>query len=84
MVPARIQLWFNERLEPHFCTISVWDGEARRVDLGDVQVGPDEPNRLSVGIPTLSPGVYTVKSRVLSVDGHIVESQFLFTIRGSQ
>lgn len=84
MAPARVQLWFNERLEPHFCTISVWDREGTRVDLGDVQVGPDEPNRLSVGIPTLSPGVYTVKFRVLSVDGHIVESGFLFTIRGSQ
>lgn len=82
--PDRVQLWFNERLEPHFCLVSVWDRERNRVDLGDVQVGPEEPNMLSVGIPSLLPGTYIVKFRVLSVDGHIVESQFPFTVKGSQ
>jgi hypothetical protein len=30
---------------------------------------------LSVGIPPLAPGTYTVRYRVLSVDGHVVESE---------
>ena len=82
--PARVQLWFNERLEAEFSSLSVRDREGTQVDLGDVQVGPDEPHKLSVGIPVLAPGVYTVKFRVLSVDGHVVESEFFFTIRGSR
>ena len=83
-VPARIQVWFNERLEPAFSSVSVWNKEGPQVDLGDVEVGPNDPKKLSVAVPALSPGPYTVKFRVLSVDGHIVEDQFAFTIRGSR
>jgi methionine-rich copper-binding protein CopC len=81
--PARAQLWFNERLEALYSHLSVIDAQGGRVDLGDVQVGPDDPKKLSVGLPALAPGVYTVRFRVLSVDGHIVESQFTFTVRAS-
>lgn len=82
--PARVQLWFNERLEASFSYLSVWNHEGVQVDLGDVEVGPKDPRRLSVGVPALSPGAYTVKYRVLSVDGHVVEDQFPFTLRQSQ
>jgi methionine-rich copper-binding protein CopC len=79
--PAEVQLWFNERLEPAFSQLSVVDAQGQRVDLRDVRVEPDDPRRMSVGVPALPPGTYTVRYRVLSVDGHIVESQFPFTIR---
>lgn len=54
------------------------------MDLGDVEVSRDDPKELSVGVPNLPPEPYTVKFRVLSVDGHIVEGQFPFTLRGDQ
>ncbi len=79
--PTAVQLWFNERLEPAFSKLSVVDRNGRQVDLGDVRVGPDDLKRLSVGVRSLAPGTYTVRYRVLSVDGHIVESEFSFTIR---
>ena len=79
--PTRVVLWFNERLEAQFSQLSIWNGEGQQVDGGDVQVGPDDGKRLSVGLPTLPAGSYTVKYRVLSVDGHIVEAEFPFTIR---
>jgi methionine-rich copper-binding protein CopC len=79
--PTRVVLWFNERLEAQFSQLSVWNAEGQQVDGGDVQVGPDDGKRFSVGIPTLPAGSYTVKYRVLSVDGHIVEAEFPFTIR---
>jgi hypothetical protein len=44
-------------------------------------VGPDDAKRLSVTLPPLPPGAYTVRYRVLSVDGHVVDSSFSFTIR---
>lgn len=80
--PERVQLWFNERLEPAYSRLSVWNRDGQRVDAGDVQVVPTEPTRLSVGVPPLPGGAYTVKYRVLSVDGHVVEAQFGFTVRG--
>jgi copper resistance protein C len=82
--PTRVVLWFNERLEAQFSRLSVWNAEGQQVDRGDVQVGPDDGKRLSVGIPTLPAGSYTVKYRVLSVDGHIVEAEFPFTVRSRQ
>lgn len=82
--PTRVQLWFNERLEPQFSHLSVWDREGKQVDFGDVQVDPEDPKKLSVSVPPLPSGTYTVKFRVLSVDSHIVDDKFPFTIRGSQ
>jgi copper resistance protein C len=81
--PPRVDLWFNERLEPAYSTLTVWDGSGRRVDTADVAVDPVDARRLSVGLAPLGPGTYTVKFRVLSVDGHLVESQFPFTVRGA-
>jgi copper resistance protein C len=82
-VPERVQLWFNERLEPAYSRVSVHDRDGQRVDAGDVQVGPDERTRLSVGVPPLPAGPYTVKYRVLSVDGHVVDAAFTFIVRGA-
>jgi len=82
--PERVQLWFNERLEPKFCRMNIVDSKDQPVDQGDVQVAPGNPKLLSVGLKPLPPGVYTVKFRVLSVDGHVVTNQFSFTVRGSR
>ena len=82
--PTRVVLWFNERLEAQFSQLAIWNAAGQQVDGGDVQVGPDDGKRLSVSIPTLPAGSYTVKYRVLSVDGHIVEAEFPFTIRSRQ
>jgi copper resistance protein C len=79
--PARVQLCFNERLEAQFSQLSAWDAAGTQVDNGDVYVDPDDPKQLSVGITALAPRTYRVRYRVLSVDGHLVESEFPFTLR---
>ena len=79
--PDRVQLWFNERLEPAFSSVSVWSSAGTQVDAGDARVGHDDAKRLSVTLPPLPPGAYSVRYRVLSVDGHVVDSSFSFTIR---
>jgi methionine-rich copper-binding protein CopC len=79
--PDRVQLWFSERLEPAFSTASVWSAAGARVDRQDARVAPDDPRRLSVSLPPVEPGRYTVRYRVLSVDGHVVEAEYSFTIR---
>ena len=79
--PPRVDLWFNERLEPAYSTVSVWDKGGVQVDRKDVVIGADDPKRLSVGVTPLRPGSYTVRYRVLSVDGHVIESSFTFTVR---
>lgn len=80
--PARVDLWFNERLEGAYSRVSVVNAEGRRVDLGDGSVGRDDPRLLTVSLPPLVPGTYTVRYRVLSVDGHVVDATFSFTVKG--
>jgi methionine-rich copper-binding protein CopC len=79
--PGRVQLWFSERLEPAFSSVSVWDTAGHQVDNRDVLVGPDDTKRLAVTLKPLAAGPYTVRFRVLSVDGHVVESSFSFTVK---
>lgn len=79
--PERVQLWFNEAIEPRFSNVTVWDSAGQRVDLRDARVEPDDPTRLTIGLAPLARGSYRVRFRVLSVDGHVVESEFPFTLR---
>jgi methionine-rich copper-binding protein CopC len=79
--PDRVQLWFNEAVEPRFSSLSVWNATGQQVDLGDARVDPEDPKRLTVGLKPLGRGHYRVRFRVLSVDGHVVESEFSFTLR---
>jgi hypothetical protein len=80
--PTRIELWFNERLEPAYSKASVTTEAGAQVDLRDVTVSAEDPRRLAVSLPALVPGRYTVSFRVLSVDGHVVESKLTFTVKG--
>jgi copper resistance protein C len=80
--PPRVELWFNERLEPAYSKALVTNEAGTQVDLRDVAVSTEDPRRLTVSLPPLVPGRYTVSFRVLSVDGHIVESTFAFTVKG--
>ena len=79
--PGRIQLWFNERLEPKYSSASVYDPGGKRVDADHARVSVEDPKQLSVALKQLPAGRYTVKFGVLSVDGHVVEQSFPFTIR---
>jgi copper resistance protein C len=79
--PPRVELWFNERLEPAYSKASVTNEAGTQVDLRDVAVSAQDPRRLSLSLPALAPGRYTVSFRVLSVDGHVVESKLSFTIK---
>jgi len=79
--PPRVELWFNERLEPAYSKASVTTEAGVQVDLRDVAVSAEDPRRLSLSLPALVPGRYTVSFRVLSVDGHVVESKLTFTVK---
>jgi copper resistance protein C len=79
--PARVELWFNERLEPAYSRASVTNEAGTQVDLRDVAVSADDPRRMAVSLPALAPGRYIVSFRVLSVDGHVVESKLTFTVK---
>ena len=81
--PERVRLCFGERIEPAYVKLSVWSENGKQVDAGDAAVDSNDPTILSVNTPSLGPGRYTARYRVLSVDGHVVESSFAFTVKAT-
>ncbi len=79
--PPRVELVFSERLEAAYARLRVEDASGARVDLGDVGLARDDARRLTVSLPPLAPGAYTIRFRVVSVDGHVVESSLPFTVK---
>jgi hypothetical protein len=78
--PAQVRLWFTERLEPAFSWVKVMDGSGEQVDRGDARVDPANTRLLTVSVPPLPPGTYRVIWRVLSVDTHVTEGEFIFRV----
>jgi methionine-rich copper-binding protein CopC len=44
-------------------------------------VSPQDPKLLTLLLPALAPGSYTVQYQVLSVDGHTVKASYKFSIK---
>jgi methionine-rich copper-binding protein CopC len=81
--PRQIELWFNERLEPAYSTVKVSSKSGAAVSAGAATIGGQDAKRLWLTLPPLAPGEYLVRFRVLSVDGHLAEDSFTFSIRGN-
>jgi hypothetical protein len=79
--PSQLRLWFNERLEPAFCVVTVLDAAGNTMTSTAAAVSRTDPKLLVLALPPLAKGAYTVQFQVLSVDGHTVKSGFRFEIR---
>lgn len=79
--PAQIRLWFNEEIEGAYTTLTVSDANKKLVTDAKPKVVADDPKSIILPMPKTNPGKYKVKFRVLSVDGHIVDSTFNYTVK---
>ena len=79
--PRSVRLSFTEALEPAFSRVRIVDASGKEVDGGDSHVDTSDPTILAASLPTLAPGTYRVKWRVVSVDTHVTEGDFTFDIK---
>lgn len=77
--PHSIVLTFNERLEKELYYIKVFDAEGNNVTVHATSMSLDQ-HQLTLLLPTLKNGVYTVSYHVISADGHPVGSSYPMTI----
>jgi len=77
--PKLIELWFSEELEPRLNTIEIKASSGSRVDRGEVVLA-DGNKKAQVELGELTPGVYTVEWKALSVDQHPMRGKFTFTV----
>jgi copper transport protein len=79
--PPAVIFRFDEPVEGNFGAVRVYNAEGERVDEGDAFHPNGEGPRLGVHLkPGLRDGSYTATYRVISADGHIVSSGFVFSI----
>jgi len=79
--PKQIRLWFNEEIEADYASLTVLNESKQTVTDNKPLVHPDDPKSIYLELPELVPGKYTVKFRVLSVDGHVVDADYMFGIK---
>lgn len=82
--PERVELRFSEEVDASFDPVEVFDGAGGRVDRQNTTVDPDDPEVLLAPLRDLEKGTYTVNYRVTSLDGHVVDGTYEFTVRSAK
>jgi copper resistance protein C len=75
--PREVTLWFTQKLEPAFSTVTVTNASGQRVDNGKARVSG---NQMSVSLRSGGTGTYHVTWHVLSVDTHTTDGSFAFEV----
>ncbi|RDI39905.1 copper resistance CopC/CopD family protein [Falsibacillus pallidus] len=77
--PDQIILTFNERLESSLYEIKVKDSNGKEADSSKALLSKNH-HQMSLKLPPLKNGVYSVTYRATSQDGHPVGSTYVFSI----
>ncbi|WP_246230115.1 copper resistance CopC family protein [Bradyrhizobium cytisi] len=75
--PREVTLWFTQKLETAFSSVTVTGPSGQRVDAGKARVSG---NQVSVSLKSGGAGTYHVNWRVLSVDTHTTDGSFTFQV----
>ena len=75
--PHEVTLWFTQKLEPAFSSVTVTNAAGQRVDSGKARVSG---NQISVSLRPGGTGTYHVNWKVLSVDTHTTNGNFTFQV----
>jgi copper resistance protein C len=76
--PSEVAIWFTQKLEASFSSITVRNAAGQRVDAGKARVSG---NVMRVPLKAIGAGTYQVDWRVLSVDTHRTQGRFRFHVR---
>ena len=75
--PREVTLWFTQKLEPAFSSVTVTNATGERIDSGKARVSG---NQMSISLRPGGSGTYHVNWRVLSVDTHTTDGNFTFQV----
>jgi copper resistance protein C len=80
-VPKELRLWFNEAIKPALAKVWIVPAHGPQIPLTSRGDGSDQ-RLLIVTLPdNLAAGPVVIGYHILSVDGHVVDSQLTFTIK---
>ncbi|HXP75483.1 MAG TPA: copper resistance CopC family protein [Stellaceae bacterium] len=78
--PSEVRIQYTEELEPAYSTAHVEDAAGATVSTNGAHVDQTEQSVLIVPLGALKPGRYKVIWKVLSVDTHVTNGTFTFTV----
>jgi len=79
--PAAVKIEFDGPLEPAFSTLSVSDAQGHIVSTGHAQVDSTDRKLISVALPSLPSGKYTVHWTAVAADSHRTQGDYSFSIK---
>ncbi|EUC16032.1 copper homeostasis periplasmic binding protein CopC [Paraburkholderia hospita] len=79
--PDALRLTFNEDLESTFSTVKVSDANGAAVTREKAKVDAFNPRVLTVALPKLSSGSYSVQWAVMTHDAHKTKGTYTFQVK---
>jgi copper transport protein len=78
--PERVELRFSEPVDAEFDPVVVRTVSGARVDAHNAHVDPEDARVVLADLERVPEGSYTVKWRVTSIDGHVVDGRYAFAV----
>lgn len=79
--PESLRLTFNEDLESTFSTIKVVDASGSPATKEKAKVDSSNPRVLTIAVPKLASGSYTVQWAVMTHDAHKTKGTYTFAVK---
>jgi copper resistance protein C len=79
--PAVVKITFDGPLEPAFSSLTVTDTTGKQMNTAKAAVDTHEPAIITVPLPTLSAGQYTVHWVAVASDGHRTHGDYAFDVK---
>lgn len=79
--PTKVDIYFSDPIDIRYSEIKVLDSDGKQVEKNDQHYINGDQTTLSVSLPNLKNGIYTISTKVLDqTDGHVTENAFVFGI----
>ncbi|MEX3809542.1 copper resistance protein CopC [Paraburkholderia sp. BR13439] len=79
--PAQVKVTFDGPLEPAFSSLSVTDASGKQVGTQKSSVDARQPAVMTLPLPTLAAGHYTVHWVAVASDGHRTHGDYGFDVK---
>lgn len=79
--PAAVKITFDGPLEPAFSSLTVTDAAGKQMNTAKAVVDTHQPAVITVALPTLPAGHYTVHWIAVADDGHRTHGDYTFDVK---
>jgi hypothetical protein len=79
--PAQVRVIFDGPLEPAFSSLTVTNASGKQVNTQKAAVDEHQPTTMTVPLPSLAAGHYTVHWIAVAPDGHRTHGDYGFNVK---